>query len=173
MSDSDQLFRVELPPLKGVPSSVKMTPNEMLAFNLEHSRRFMEGDIDEIMNNSLVDDPVYEFYPSRIRVSGKEAVRRYHEIEYRRTIQEVDPRNGGDTREFYAVAFGENTFIAEFSSMMNMPDGSCRRCYMNAVVPFANGKMTGERVWMDHDLAAWFEAVLDQEFFDLPGVERF
>ena len=173
MSDDANTFFVDLPPVKAVTSTTKMTPDEMVAFNLEHSRRFMEGEIDEIMNHSLIEHPVYEFYPSRIRVSGREAVRRYHEIEHKRTIAQIDSRNGGDTREFYAVAFGENTFIAEFSSMMNLPDGRYKRCYINAVVPFADGKMTGERVWMDHDLAQWFESVLDESFFALSGVERF
>ena len=42
-----------------------------------------------------------------------------------------------------------------------------------AVIPFANGKMCGERIYLDKEMAEWFEAGLGEEFLSLPGVERF
>ena len=172
MTSASQKFKIELPPVQARPSKVKMTQEEMIAFNLEHGRKFMEGDIDGIMRESLVDDPVWEFYPNRIRISGKEAVRRYHEINLKAVIAQVDPRNGGDTREFYSETAGENVITHEFSNMMNL-NGIVKRGYFLAVIPYQDGRMVGERIWLDKDTAAWFESQFDEEFFKLPGVERF
>ena len=172
MASASETFKVELPPLKTRPSKVKMTREEMIAFNLEHARKFLEGDIDGIMRDSLVEDPVWEFYPNRIRVSGKEAVRRYHEINYKTVIAQVDPRNGDDTREFYSETHGENVIAHEFSNMMNL-NGVEKRGYFIAVIPYQDGRMVGERIYLDKDTAEWFESQFDEEFFKLPGVERF
>lgn len=173
MSAGAEKFKgVTIPPIKARPSRVKMTQDEMIQFNLEHARKFMEGDIDGIMRESIVDDPVWEFYPNRIRVSGKQAIRRYHEINYKAIIAQVDPRNGGDTREFYSETHGENVITHEFSNIMNL-DGVEKRCYFIAVIPYQDGKMVGERVYMDKDVAVWFEKQFDADFFKLPGVERF
>lgn len=54
------------------------------------------------MEHSLIDNPVWEWYPCRIRATGPEAIRRYLEFNNKRVIEQVDPRNyGGDTRAFF------------------------------------------------------------------------
>ncbi|HJQ16982.1 MAG TPA: hypothetical protein VJ859_08270 [Allosphingosinicella sp.] len=159
---------------KQYPSDIKMSPQEMIDFNLEHSRKFMEGDIDGIMEHSIIDNPVWEFYPNRIRVTGKEAIRRYHELNYKIVIEQIDPRNfGGDTREFYSTTTSENTLTHEFSSMYTRKDGTQFRGYTIAVIPYQDGKMVGERIYLDKEMGAWFEESLDEDFFKLSGVERF
>ena len=92
MSDAD--FKVEIPDhlwKKQFSSETVMSAQEMIDFNLEHSRKFMEGDFDGIMAESITDDAVWEFYPNRIRITGKEALRRYHEINYGVVIEQIDP----------------------------------------------------------------------------------
>lgn len=172
---SDTEFKVEIPALTNPwPSDFEMTEQEMVDFNLEHARKFLEGDIDGIMEQSLIDVPVWEFYPNRIRLTGKEAVRRYHEINYKVVIEQVDPRtHGEDTREFYSHTSGPNVISHEFSCMMHMKNGTSFRGYFLAVIPYQNGRMVGERVWMDKCTAEWFEESFDRAFFTIPGVERF
>ena len=164
-------------PLKKIPGP-RMTPLEMIELNGEHSRRFFAGDFDGIMEHSLIDEPVYEFFPSCIRVSGKEAVHRYHELNYEIVIAQVDPARRvtpADAGVTYTRTFGENSFATEISGMFKVGSGEPRRCYFNAVITFQNGKMIGERVWMDQQLSDFFVAGLERDpgFFDLPGVERF
>lgn len=173
---SDSSFKVEIPASlvkKQFPSSSVMDAQEMIDFNLEHSRKFMEGDFDGIMSESIIDDAVWEFFPNRIRIRGKEAIRRYHEITYGVVIEQVDPRNGEDTREFYSTTTSPNMLTHEFSCIYTRKDGSSFRGYTIAVIPFADGKMCGERVYLDKEMAAWFEEGLGNDFFNIPGVERF
>lgn len=165
-------------PLKERPRGRPLTPQEMVEFNAEHALRFMNADFDGIMSHSLIDEPVYEFYPSRIRVSGKEAVHRYHELNYNIMIAQVDPnrRLTPATESFtFSRTFGENTYATEISGMFKLGDGEPIRGYFNAIIDFQDGKMVGERVWMDQPLSDFFVAGLeaDGKFFDLPGVERF
>lgn len=182
--NDEELLAAMRPELRPVVRSLKklsgprMTPLEMIEFNAEHAKRFMAGDFDGVMNHSLIDEPVYEFYPSRIRVSGKEAVHRYHEINYNIVIAQVDPKRRVTPAEeslTFTRTFGENSYGTELSGMFKLGDGEAQRCYFNAVIPFQDGKMVGERVWMDQKLSDFFVAGLeaDGSFFDLPGVERF
>lgn len=159
-------------------SEPRMTPLEMIELNGEHTRRFFAGDFDGIMEHSLIEDPVYEFLPCRIRVSGKEAVHRYHELNYQIVIAQVDPERRSAPEDAGATltrSFGENSFTTEITSMFDLGTGELQRCYFNAVITFQNGKMMGERVWMDQPLCDFFVAGLEKDptFFDLPGVERF
>lgn len=161
-------------PLEKRPGPL-MTPLEMIELNAEHSLRFYQGDFDGIMEHSLIDDPVYEFLPSRIRIRGKEAVHRYHELNYEIVIAQVDPGRTEETRITYTRSFGENSFATELSGMFKLGSGEPQRCYFNAVITFQDGKMVGERVWMDQALSDFFVAGLenDPDFFAMPGVERF
>ncbi|HKX77490.1 MAG TPA: hypothetical protein VJM34_03115 [Novosphingobium sp.] len=173
---SDTNFKVEIPDSlwrKQFPSETVMDAQEMIDFNLEHSRKFMEGDFDGIMEHSINDDAVWEFYPNRIRVSGSEALRRYHEINYKVVIEQIDPRSNEDTREYYSTTTSPNMLAHEFSCIYTRADGSSFRGYTMAVIPFANGKMCGERIYLDKEMAEWFEEGMGEEFFQLPGVERF
>lgn len=162
------------PPLIEI-AGPRMTPLEMIEFNAEHTRRFYAGDFDGIMEHSLIDEPVYEFFPSCIRIKGKEAVHRYHELNHQIVIAQVDPGLNEETRVTHTRSFGENSFATEVSGMFKLGSGEARRCYFNAVITFQGGKMVGERVWLDQALSDFFVAGLekDPDFFNLPGVERF
>ena len=156
----------------------RMTPLEMVEFNIEHARRFFAGDFDGIMEYSLIDEPVYEFFPSRIRVTGREAVHRYHQLNYDIVIAQVDPERratAADQSRTHSRTFGENSYATELSGLFKLDDGPPRRCYFNAIIAFQDGKMVGERVWMDEQLSAFFVRELEKDalFFSLPGVERF
>lgn len=153
----------------------RMTPLEMIELNAEHSLRFYAGDFDGIMEHSLIDEPVYEFLPSRIRVSGRAAVHRYHELNHKIVIEQVNPELTEETRSTLTRSFGENSFATEITGMFDLGSGTPQRCYFNAVITFRDGKMVGERVWMDQNLSDFFVAGLekDPDFFNLPGVERF
>lgn len=178
LASIDPDLRGVVRPLDYTVSGPRLTPQEMVEFNNAHAKRFMSGDFDGIMAHSLVDDPVYEFYPSRIRVSGKEAVHRYHEINYHAVIAQVDPKRRvtpADASTTISRTFGENTYATEISGLFKLGDGEVRRCFFNAVIRFQDGKMTGERVWTDRYLSEFFVSALeaDPTFFELPGVERF
>ena len=182
--NDDELLAAMRPDLRNVVRSLanrpgaRMTPLEMIEFNCEHAKRFMAGDFEGIMKHSSIDEPVYEFYPSRIRVSGKEAVHRYHQLNYNIVIAQVDPKRRVTPAEesvTYTRTFGENSYGTEVSGLFRLGDGDYQRCFFNAVIPFQDGKMVGERVWKDQKLSDFFVSALEADgtFFDLPGVQRF
>ena len=185
MMPDEEILEAVRPEYRKVIRSLKekrpgplMTPAEMIEFNCEHALRFFAGDFDGIMTHSLIDEPVYEFFPSRIRISGKKAVHRYHEINYEIVIAQVDPKRRVTPAEesvTFTRTFGDNTYGTEISGLFKLGDGPARRCYFNAVIPFQDGKMVGERVWQDQHLSDFFVQGLEADpgFFTLPGVERF
>lgn len=50
----------------------------MLELGTRHARLEAEGRLDEVME-TLVEDPVYEFWPIGLRLRGRDGVRRYYE----------------------------------------------------------------------------------------------
>ena len=54
------------------------TADEMRALGMKHAQLEADGDLDGTMA-TLVDDPVYEFWPSGRRMTGTDQVRRYYE----------------------------------------------------------------------------------------------
>lgn len=150
----------------------KLTPERMIELNLAHAKRYMDGDIDGVIEHSLVENPVYEMFPIGARFEGRELVRLFHVVSAPVMLAQVDPRNGGDTREILSVAFSDNTFTCEFSNVFTLPDGSQERCHMAATVIFEGEKMVGERVWLDHHLVDLVTQGFGEEFWAHPDIQR-
>lgn len=54
------------------------TPEAMRELGMRHAQLEAEGALDAVME-TLVADPVYEFWPIGLRMRGRDAVRRYYE----------------------------------------------------------------------------------------------
>ena len=61
----------------GKAESADWTTEQMLELGTRHATLEAEGDLDGTMD-TLVEDPVYEFWPAGKRMTGREAVRRYY-----------------------------------------------------------------------------------------------
>lgn len=142
---------------------------EMLKIDLEYSQCFFNGDFDGMLE-ILVDTPVYEFYPQAVRMTGKDAARARAERGYTSTIGQVDPRKNEDTREYRALAYGENVMVGETTALFTLPDGTKKHCSYIAVIEFDGDKMVGERVYSDHYHASMRDQKFGGEFSKLPGV---
>ncbi len=58
--------------------SDRWTADDMYALGTHHAKVEAQGDLEATMA-TLVGDPVYEFLPLGLRMSGRENVRRYYE----------------------------------------------------------------------------------------------
>ena len=58
-----------------------MTPEEMKRLVLRHVEREEHLDVEGTLA-TLVDHPVYEFYPIRLKLEGKENVRQFYEAHF-------------------------------------------------------------------------------------------
>ena len=70
--------------------SEEWTVERMQALGTKHAQLETEGDLDGTMA-TLVDEPVYEFWPAGRRLTGRDAVRRY----YAHLIDDFMPRQIG------------------------------------------------------------------------------
>ena len=141
-----------------------LTPGQMLALDLDHARRFRSGDHDAVKAKSLIEEPVYECHPQAVEMRGIDAVRYMHEHS---PMKDPEFR---DTLKIRSVSYGYNTMTLEWSKVYRMPDGSTKRCHAIAVIPYEDGKLTGERVYTDANLAQIKDHAYGQDFYDRPDV---
>lgn len=175
MSNGNQTSRVpnELGlnvPIPNITSGTgDLTPAEMVALNYKYAKYYREGNFDALLDEVMVEVPYYEYYPNRIRLVGREALRRNWETKHKGFVDMIDQ---GKPEVRYAT-FGENCYAAEFSIAMPMPDGSRMRWHKFALIPFRGGRMVGEIVYNDKYFAERLEKMMTDEFVKTPGVERF
>ena len=154
--------------LAGLPSKERAA--QMLAINMKYAQCFLDGDFDG-MEEYVVETPVFEEYPEAVRITGREATRARSERLYP-LIEQLDRRKGQDTHRITASAFGEDVLIHEFSAVLELPDGSRRRCHLIAVVAFEGDKMVGERVYSDLGYDVLRRQGFGEDFYALPGVTK-
>src|SRR5262245_60206723 len=137
---------------KRVPQvTEKLTPDRMVALAMEHEVFEIASDLDGSMS-TLVDDPLYELSPQAIRISGREAVRRFYELTMPIVLQFDYRRKEVDTREITCAAFSDNQIASEVNSEFELPDGTTKRVHLMCIGEFRGDLMFGERIYSDHTL---------------------
>ena len=139
----------------------------MIEVNMGYARCFMNGDFHGMLD-FLVDVPVFEMHPLGIRITGRDAV-----LERSRRLFPMASQNDTRTTQHHQIrasTAGEDVLIHEFSNIYDLQDGTQRRCYTIAVIPFERDKMVGERVYTDQHLGRLRERLLGPDFLDRPDV---
>lgn len=160
-------YRALTESIHAIPSAERVA--RMIEINMGYAQCYLDGDF-EGMFDYLIDVPVFEFHPQAIRVTGREAVFERSKRMFP-TVTQTDSRTATQ-HEIRATSAGEDLLIHEFSNVYSFPDGTSRRCYTVAVIPFVGDKMVGERVYTDQYLAELRAHHLGPDFLNLPGVER-
>jgi hypothetical protein len=153
------------------PVMSQPTLEEMKALLLEHEWAERNGDLDGTMA-TLVAHPVFELHPQGIRVEGYEAVRAMYGkflpgfkdqfAESKETTERVLKSN--------ITAVGNSVLCTEGQDKMHRADGTPTRMRMLVNVYFQDGKLLGERLFSDNDMAELINSALGPDFFNLPGV---
>jgi hypothetical protein len=150
-------------------SRPKLSPERMTELGMQHELFEFNTDIDGLMN-TLVDEPVYELHPRGATIKGRAAVRLFYE----RTLhiyQQWDQRKGQQTRKILSIAYGDCHMAVEVEDDFEFPNGARKRVqFMVAVEYRQDGKMYGERLYADQELAAVIDGALGADFFDRPDV---
>lgn len=145
---------------------------EMLDIDLGYAACFFNRDFDG-MEKHLVDNPDYEMQPLGLRITGRDAVRERSERLQAHTIAQIDPRSAvEETREIRSVAYGEDVMVVEWSNDFTLPDGSRKRCYSVAIIPYEGDKMVGERVYTCQNFAELRKHALGEDFTEVDGVTK-
>jgi len=167
-SEHDAVAYDALHEAESLPSPERVA--RMIAVNMGYAQAYMDGDFEKMLE-FLVDEPVFELHPPSVRVVGREAV-----LERSRRLfgfaSQNDSRTAADTHRITASTAGQDVLIHEFNNVYTFPDGSQRRCFTVAVIPFIGDKMVGERIYSDVHLGRLRTESLGEDFYDLPGVVR-
>lgn len=142
-----------------------MSKKEMEEILLEHEIAELEMDVERTMA-TLVDNPQYELPGIGVAISGTEAVRET----YRRIMRTVVDRDVAAEMRVHAVA--ENTLIREACVSFNLASGERVTGLYCVIMSFdpEQRKITGERMYMDPNFAAYMREQVGEDFEDVPGV---
>jgi ketosteroid isomerase-like protein len=147
--------------------SKELTQAEMEAVLWSHEEAEHSADLETIMS-TVSDDPHYELVSIGWKVDGRDAVREM----YRRmnvTARDSGPNRARSTKRVHAV--GPNTLVREAYLYFTKDNERAAGRYA-VVLTFDDGKISGERMYLDPDFAAMLGQVLGDDFGNVPGVTR-
>ena len=119
------------------------TAESMYALGMRHATAEAEGDLEATMA-TLVDEPVYEFWPMGKRMVGTDAVLRYYE----HLVSDFMPAQIG--YEMIAETVSADALSQEYVIELHGEDGKPETHRVLGVLYAANdgsGLMGGERIW--------------------------
>jgi ketosteroid isomerase-like protein len=143
-----------------------LSPEQLMALAQEHEAAEFTFDLDTTMA-TLIDHPIYLWFPHRLRVEGREAVREMYAC-----LAPVIEQMQADieNRVVHFMAFGEDQLAAEIDFEYKFADGTAKKVRIAAFLPFEDGRLVGETQYVDSDLAAELDVLFHDEFRRLPGV---
>ena len=123
--------------------AARWTAEDMRALGSKHAELETAGDLEGTMA-TLVEDPIYDFWPIGRRARGHDAVRRYYE----HLIQDFFPR-----RLDVALVeewLSKRSLAQEYALEFEGEDGPERHHVIGILFVDGEGpKMGGERIWAD------------------------
>lgn len=105
-----------------------------------HAALEAESKLDEVMA-TLIDDPVYEFWPVGLRMRGRDQVRRYYEHLFANFYR--DQRSYRLIEEWES----ERSLTQEYEMVVQFEDGPETHRVIGILFAGENGLLGGERVW--------------------------
>jgi hypothetical protein len=127
-------------------TATEWTPEMMRELGTRHATLETEGDLDGTMA-TLIEVPVYEFWPMGKRMVGQDRVRRYYE----HLIKDFMPRQIAFTMIEETLSAG--ALSQEYSIEMKGLEGSefYRVLGVLYAAPDSPGLLGGERIWGSED----------------------
>ncbi len=106
---------------------------------------------------TLIDEPVYELHPIGLRMRGKPQVKRY----YRHFFEEA--RKHVIDYVVHGYCYGETSMTVEVTVTWRYDDSRVRHFRNLTVLPYAEGGITGERMYAEDEFyRCLFGPVLDE-----------
>jgi hypothetical protein len=126
----------------GKAESSDWTTEQMLELGTRHATLEAEGDLDGTMA-TLVENPVYEFWPAGKRMTGREAVRRY----YAHLIDDFMPIQ--QSYQMVAETVSAEALAQEYAIELKGENGPDRYRVLGVLVRSEDHPelLQGERIW--------------------------
>src|SRR3546814_13835674 len=133
-------------------AQIDMNPDAMLAVAQEHERLELLFEFEELVN-SLVENPVYYWFPAGIRIEGRAAVlEMYRRLQPMIAALAASTRAGTRGMDYFAV--GSDQIAAEVQFDYHLSTGVERRVRIAAFVPYVDDRMAGETQYVERYLAS-------------------
>lgn len=122
-----------------------MTAVTMQALVQRHMERETNLDVDGVLE-TLVDHPIYEFYPLRLKLTGKENIRNF----YREHFDTFFPKVQSSKR--VNELWGSHSACLEFDLYLKPPADPKRPYRIVIVLTEKEGRLLGERYFAEAEL---------------------
>jgi hypothetical protein len=119
-----------------------MDPEAVLAVAREHAAAEALGDIDRTLA-TLCPDPIFEFYPSRLTIGGRDTIETFYREQYPRFAAKVT------AAEVFGEWSNDDTAIQEYQVEIAGDDGPETYRVLSMAPMTADGTMAGERLYCD------------------------
>ena len=143
----------------------KLTLQQMEELLAVHEEAEFNMDLDATLV-TLVDNPVYELPSIGWHIEGKEAVRET----YVRMMAGSDIKNVWADKRTHAIS--DTELCREAYVYFDTAGGRRVTGQYFVIIEFADGKILGERMYMDTSFATAMTEILGPDFGDIPGVSK-
>ena len=117
----------------------RLDAEEVRRLGHHHAEVETAGQLEETMA-TLVEDPIYDFFPAGLRLRGADAVRRY----YRHLFDHFLPFVEGS--EVIGEWVNEQALIQEYAVDIRH-DGEMERHFLVGILYVEGNRLGGERIW--------------------------
>jgi hypothetical protein len=154
--------------------TTNLTHDEMLALIDTHGGAEMTRDF-EVAIATMGDAPFYEFFPYRLRVSGREAIFEFWSRVFPEsgTIRPfAEAARVPEALRWYQYVGDDSVVHISFSAFLD-EDGVQHGTSHIVRYEFDGDRMASETLWIDASLMRYFDRIFDGSFRAMPGVEEF
>jgi ketosteroid isomerase-like protein len=123
-----------------------MTVDKMRQLVQKHAELETKLDLDGVLA-TLVDHPIYEFHPARLRLEGKENVRQFYQDHFNYFFPLIK------SHTLINECWDAHSACLEYDLFLKEPHDSNRAHRINVVLTKKNSLLIGERFYVKNDLA--------------------
>lgn len=123
-----------------------MTVDEMRKLVQSHVDLETKLDLDGVLA-TLVDNPIYEFHPDRLRLEGKENIRQFHRDHFDYFFPLIK------SHVLINECWDAHSACLEYDLYLKEPYNSERPYRINVVLTEENSLLIGERFYVENELA--------------------
>ena len=123
-----------------------MTVDEMRKLVQKHADLETTLDLEGVLA-TLVENPIYEFHPARLRLEGKENIRQFYRDHFDTFFPLIK------SHELINECWGSHSACLEYDLYLKEPYDPNRAYRINVVLTEENSLLIGERFYVEDELA--------------------
>lgn len=123
-----------------------MTADKMRNLVQRHADLETKLNLDGVLA-TLVDNPIYEFHPDRLRLEGKENIRQFYQEHFNSFFPLI--------KSFVLIneCWDDHSACLEYDLYLKAPYDTDRAYRVNVVLTEENSLLVGERFYVENELA--------------------